>query len=73
MPQLGRPNKQDAIAISKRNSELYQMFKKGYPRDYIISYFGLTKGRVAQIIKKAQDEESKAKQKGERSGTGTGP
>jgi hypothetical protein len=49
---MARPNKKEAIVIQKRNKELLAMVKNGYPMDYICSYFGLTKGRISQIIKK---------------------
>ncbi len=49
---MARPNKNEAIAIKKRDDEIVEMKKKGYPLDYISSYFSLSKGRVVQIIKK---------------------
>ena len=58
----GRPNKNEAIAIKKRNEELVAMKQKGYPLDYLASYHNLTKGRVIQIIKKIKDNEVKQKQ-----------
>lgn len=51
---MARPSKEEAIVIQKRNKELLTMVDKGYPIDYICSYFGLTKGRVSQIIKKSK-------------------
>ena len=52
---MARPNKKEAIVIQKRNAELLTMVQKGYPLDYICSYFNLTKGRVSQIIKKNEE------------------
>ena len=49
---IGRPNKNEAIAIKDRNRDIIAMDNKGYPLDYISSYHNLTKGRVVQIIKK---------------------
>ena len=48
---MARPNKREAIVIQKRDQELLTMVEKGYPIDYICSYFNLSKGRVSQIIK----------------------
>jgi hypothetical protein len=49
---MARPNKEQLVVIQKRNKELLTMVKKGYPSDYICSFFNLSKGRVSQIIKK---------------------
>jgi hypothetical protein len=46
---MGRPNKTEAIAKKKRNDEIALMREKGYPLDYIASYFSLSKGRIVQI------------------------
>jgi len=53
MKLKGRPEKSEAIAIAKRNREIIKMSKR-YPIDYIAAYYGLTKGRVSQIIKQAK-------------------
>lgn len=58
---MARPNKSEAIAKRKRDKKMLMMIKKGYPADYISAYFGLTKGRVSQILKKVAEEN---KQKG---------
>lgn len=52
---MARPTKQEAIAIKKRNEDIFAMSVKGYPLDYISSYTGLTKGRVVQILKQMTD------------------
>jgi hypothetical protein len=49
---MTRPTKSEAIVIQKRNKEILEMEKKGYPRDYICNYFGLSKGRLSLILKK---------------------
>ena len=51
----GRPNKNEAIAIKKRNDDIVAMDAKGYPLDYIASFYNLTKGRVVQILKKESE------------------
>lgn len=56
---MARPTKQESIAIKKRNEELFAMSEKGYPLDYIASYYNLSKGRVVQILKKESDQRSK--------------
>ena len=53
---MARPNKKEAIVIEKRNQELLTMIEKGYPIDYICSFFGLSKGRVSQIVKQKKSE-----------------
>lgn len=59
----GRPNKNEAIAIKKRNEDIVIMDKKRYPLDYIASYHNLTKGRVVQIVKE-EAERKKLKVEG---------
>lgn len=54
---MARPNKQQSIIIQKRNEEIADMLKKGYPNDYIYNYFSLTKGRLSQIIKKMKKDD----------------
>ena len=56
---MARPTKQESIAIKKRNEEIFAMNEKGYPLDYIASYYNLTKGRVVQILKKESEQRSK--------------
>ncbi len=59
---MPRPTKQEAIAIHKRNDDILVMDQKGYPLDYIASFYNLTKGRVVQILKKESvrvEEENK--------------
>jgi len=56
---MARPTKQESIAIAKRNTEIFAMNEKGYPLDYIASYYNLTKGRVVQILKKEDLQRSK--------------
>ena len=51
---MARPNKNEAIAIAKRNKELFKMRK--YPQDYLCAYFNLSKGRISQILKKGEEE-----------------
>lgn len=58
---MARPTKKESIAIIKRNVEIVAMETKGYPLDYICSYFGLTKGRVSQILKNHGDNKSTSK------------
>ena len=53
---MARPNKAQAVIIQKRNDEIVEMLKKGYPMDYIYNYFSLTKGRLSQIIKKLKKD-----------------
>ncbi len=54
---MARPTKQESIAISKRNAEIFAMSEKGYPLDYIASFYNLTKGRVVQILKKESERQ----------------
>ena len=54
MPLQGRPSKEDSIAIAKRNKEIARMGKK-YPVEYLASFYGLTKGRISQILKEAKN------------------
>ena len=63
----GRPNKNEAIAIQKRDEQIVAMDQKGYPLDYIASFHNLTKGRVVQILK-AERKKVEAK---ERTGSGS--
>ena len=49
---MARPTKAQSIVIQKRNEEILAMVEKGYPMDYIYNYFGLTKGRLSQILKR---------------------
>lgn len=56
---MARPTKNEAIAIRKRNDTIVAMSVKGYPLDYIASFYNLTKGRVVQILKKEKVEEGK--------------
>ena len=49
---MARPNKHQASVIKKRNMAILAMDKRGYPLDYIASFYSLTKGRVVQIIGK---------------------
>ena len=53
---MPRPTKQEAIAIRKRNDDILAMDQKGYPLDYIASFYNLTKGRVVQILKKQSEK-----------------
>ena len=53
---MTRPNKKQTIIIEKRNRDILEMEKKGYPRDYICSYFGLSKGRLSLILKKIKQK-----------------
>ena len=53
---MPRPTKQEAIAIRKRNDDILSMDQKGYPLDYIASFYNLTKGRVVQILKKQSEK-----------------
>ena len=53
---MARPNKNKAIAIKKRNDDILLMDQKGYPLDYIASFYNLTKGRVVQILKKQSEK-----------------
>lgn len=39
----------------KRNKRIVSMFKRGYPQEYIAGYFGISKGRVSQIIKSCEE------------------
>ena len=50
---MARPTKKEAVVKQLRDREIVLMVGKGYPLDYICHYFGLTKGRVSQITKKA--------------------
>lgn len=52
----GRPNKNEAIAIKKRNEQIVGMNEKGYPLDYLASFHNLTKGRVVQILKNESEK-----------------
>ena len=52
MAQKGRPTKTQTIAIRKRDEDIADKSKKGYPLDYIASLYNLSKGRVVQILKK---------------------
>lgn len=56
---MSRPTKQEAVAIHKRNNKMLAMDQKGYPLDYIATFFNLTKGRVVQILKLKVEEEKK--------------
>ena len=49
---MARPNKHQASVIKKRNMAILAMDKRGYPLDYIASFYSLTKGRVVQILKR---------------------
>lgn len=52
---MPRPTKKEAMAIRKRNDDILSMDQKGYPLDYIASFYNLTKGRVVQILKKESE------------------
>ena len=56
---MPRPTKQEAIAIRKRNDDVLAMDQKGYPLDYIASFYNLTKGRVVQILKRIKEQKAK--------------
>jgi uncharacterized protein involved in high-affinity Fe2+ transport len=47
----GRPSKVEQDLLRKRDIHLVKMLDDGYPRDYIMSYFNLSKGQVSKIIK----------------------
>ena len=45
----GRPTKHERKVKILRDKELRELFNKGYPLDYLATYFNLTKGRIVQI------------------------
>lgn len=58
---MPRPTKHEAVIIAKRNEEILIMDEKGYPLDYITSYYGITKGRVVQILKEMKQKKVEQK------------
>jgi DNA invertase Pin-like site-specific DNA recombinase len=56
MGKIGRPTKKEQATIDKRDQDILEMETKGYPRDYIQNYYGLTKGQVSKIIKKMKQK-----------------
>jgi len=62
---MARPDKNKAAIIKKRDELIFKMDKKGYPLDYIASFWNLTKGRVVQIIKsEKRSKKGKSKKNG---------
>ena len=49
---MAKPTAKEQAIIDNRNKDILEMDKKGYPREYICSYYKLSKGRVSLILKK---------------------
>lgn len=47
-------SKEQQVTQVMRNKEIMRLYKKGFPRDYILEYFGLTKGALSKIINKGR-------------------
>lgn len=56
---MARPNKNEALAIKKRDESIFIMKQKGYPLDYIASFYNVSKGRIVQILKTEQQKINK--------------
>lgn len=59
---MGRPTKQQQIAIVKRNEKIEEMRGRGYPIQYIADFFSISKYRISQIINKMNKNEEKNKE-----------
>ena len=58
MVRVGRPKKEEQVAINLRNMEIWEKSKK-YPIEYLITYYTLSRSRISRIIKKVEENINK--------------